>query len=130
MIFALVRSLNNFDACLLFYINLSLTNPLISIFCENSTDDLIRLYISGLFGFHIVINDRIFWPLVYLGEFNFSWGNANAFSMPCLRRLYGYFYFLDYFLDVLSVVVFHYYFNNRAHVRAKENRIFCVQVFG
>ena len=115
MNFALVISLNNFDACLLFCINLSLTNPLISIFYDNSTDDLIKLHMYGLFGLQIVINGRICWLLVYLGEFNFSWGNANALSMPCLRRLNVYSYFIDYFVDVLDVIVFHYHFRNSAH---------------
>ena len=87
MNFALVRSLNNFDVCLLFCINFSLANPVDFNFYDNSADDLITLYIYGLFGLQIVINGRKIWILVYLGEFNFSWGNVNAFSMHYLRGL-------------------------------------------
>ena len=89
--------------------------PLISIFYDNSADDLITLHIYGLFGLRIVINGRKIWILVYLGELNFSWGNVNAFSMHYLRGLYGYFYFVDYSVDVLDVTVFHYHFRNSAH---------------
>ena len=95
----------------IFCINFSLANPV----DFNFFYDLITLHIYGLFGLQIVINGRKIWISVYLGEFNFSWGNVNAFSMHYLRGLYGYFYFIDYSVDVLDVTVFHYHFRNSAH---------------
>ena len=91
---------------------------------------MITLHIYGLFGLQIVINGRKVWILIYLGEFNFFWGNVNAFSMHYLRELYGYFFFIDYSVDVLDVTVFHYHSAIVLIVRAKENRIFYLQLFG
>ena len=71
MNFALVRSLNNFDVCLLFCIHFSLANPVDFSLYDNSADDLITLHIYGLFGLQIVINGRKIWILVYLGELIF-----------------------------------------------------------